>query len=258
MWAHGNMRASVAAGLVVVSLLALLVVKARFLTVYVLFLTVVCACIEPRFTLRKALVVVAVLATASYALGVALALGGVEVLQRLNEQMLNYAMLGGKIGADTFGTLDGRLPLWGLLVEYINERPLLGYGFGAFWNPNQMQLVWSRLTWQPPVGHSGYLDETLGTGLVGIVLLLSAWLAALLAALRLRVLRVDRLSGLVVLWMVLFLLLNAGDTLMQTYFQAPFIIGLTSVLALLASQVPASLTSARQQGRVRLEHSQFK
>ncbi|WPD20236.1 O-antigen ligase family protein [Thermaerobacter composti] len=68
-------------------------------------------------------------------------------------------------------TLTGRIPLWRTLIPIALERPLLGYGYGAFWLGERSPLaaVWAR-SWNPPHAHNGYLDLWLELGLVGAVL----------------------------------------------------------------------------------------
>jgi O-antigen ligase len=71
--------------------------------------------------------------------------------------------------------LTGRVPLWLSVVDSIKQRPLLGYGYGAFWvntNP-EMLRVWSLNPWQPPNSHNGFLDVMLELGVAGLVLALT-------------------------------------------------------------------------------------
>lgn len=68
--------------------------------------------------------------------------------------------------------LTGRVPLWISVFDSIWRRPLLGYGYGAFWvddNP-EMLRIWSLNPWQPPNAHNGFLDVTLDLGFVGLAL----------------------------------------------------------------------------------------
>lgn len=87
-------------------------------------------------------------------------------------------------------TLTGRVPLWRQVDPWILERPLLGYGYGAFWSdadPIAWQ-IWSHIGWKAPHAHNGYRDLMLNFGLVGaavfaLAVLQAAWRAfALLAA----------------------------------------------------------------------------
>jgi exopolysaccharide production protein ExoQ len=69
-------------------------------------------------------------------------------------------------------TLTGRTWLWEEAWEFITGRPLLGYGYGAFWAPDsppaiELQTV---LHWPMSHAHNGYLDLWLQLGLLGLVL----------------------------------------------------------------------------------------
>jgi O-antigen ligase len=74
---------------------------------------------------------------------------------------------------DRRGTGLSRLELWGLVGDRILGRALLGYGYGAFWRGSHgaSSYVWSRVDWQPPSAHNGFLDVALGIGGVGLLLM---------------------------------------------------------------------------------------
>ncbi len=69
-------------------------------------------------------------------------------------------------------TLSGRTVLWQLVWDRIQQHPLLGYGYSAFWLgwDSQSAGVWKVLHWNPPNAHNGYLDLWLELGLVGVIL----------------------------------------------------------------------------------------
>jgi exopolysaccharide production protein ExoQ len=77
-------------------------------------------------------------------------------------------------------TLTGRTVLWSTVVERIEERPLLGYGYGAFWNTKGVlrEQVRTAVGWDTPHSHNGLLDEWLDVGLVGVLMLLGAYVLA--------------------------------------------------------------------------------
>lgn len=72
--------------------------------------------------------------------------------------------------------LSGRIPLWQhVLAEYVSERPILGYGLGAFWDSLShrvatAQAIGSRLRIE--IGDNGWLDVLLGVGGIGLALFL--------------------------------------------------------------------------------------
>ena len=70
-------------------------------------------------------------------------------------------------------SLTGRTDIWVTLVDYIEQRPLLGYGYGAFWAPESDPGNWVRetLQWEAPTAHNGWLEVAVGLGLIGLFLL---------------------------------------------------------------------------------------
>ncbi|MEL7109514.1 MAG: O-antigen ligase [Pseudomonadota bacterium] len=83
-------------------------------------------------------------------------------------------------------TLTGRTDIWIVLSDYIDQRPLLGYGYGAFWAPESDPGNWVReaLQWDAPTAHNGWLEVTLALGFVGgafllLDFLMTIWRASL-------------------------------------------------------------------------------
>ena len=66
-------------------------------------------------------------------------------------------------------TLTGRVPLWEEVDKAIAARPLLGYGYQAFWTPvsNEAWRIWAAVGWTPPHAHNGFRDTLLSLGIVG-------------------------------------------------------------------------------------------
>ncbi|MFC0685480.1 O-antigen ligase family protein [Novosphingobium clariflavum] len=86
--------------------------------------------------------------------------------------------------------LTGRGYLWFRAHFIIAERPLLGYGYAAFWhaeNPDAVGLWHHFDLRQESTGfsfHNTFLQTIVETGLVGLAVLLATWLAGCLALLR--------------------------------------------------------------------------
>jgi O-antigen ligase len=93
----------------------------------------------------------------------AVAIPGFFVLPDILEKVLGF------FGRDL--TLTGRIPLWLLLIPLALARPLLGYGYGAFWlgESGPSALIWA-VTWDAPHAHNGYLDMWLEIGLMGVAI----------------------------------------------------------------------------------------
>jgi O-antigen ligase len=71
------------------------------------------------------------------------------------------------IGKDP--TVTGRTEIWGYVVNYIWMKPLLGWGYFAFWLPNNpaaMQIS-NAVRWMVPQAHNGLLELLLNVGAVG-------------------------------------------------------------------------------------------
>ncbi|MGD0897231.1 MAG: O-antigen ligase family protein [Thermoguttaceae bacterium] len=75
-------------------------------------------------------------------------------------------------------SLTGRLPLWQHLTEYMMQRPLQGYGYDTFWTPQHLNTLATAMEWGVPDAHSSYLETVLTLGIVGVVLLVGAVVAA--------------------------------------------------------------------------------
>jgi exopolysaccharide production protein ExoQ len=86
-------------------------------------------------------------------------------------------------------TLTGRIPLWGAAIGRLMQRPLLGYGFSAFWAPKSSYAIEVGRAigtgWIAPNAHNGLLDLALGTGLVGVSLFLISYFTSFIQALKL-------------------------------------------------------------------------
>ena len=98
----------------------------------------------------------------AYLAAVALMTGGLGI-----SILLNLEAIAQLTGRDL--TLTGRVPLWEIVLAYIQDRPFLGYGFGGFWLEDTYGLAVSRLAgWSVPHAHSGFLDLWLDLGAVGL------------------------------------------------------------------------------------------
>jgi exopolysaccharide production protein ExoQ len=77
-------------------------------------------------------------------------------------------------------SLAGRIPLWEQCLQYLARRPLLGYGYNAFWTPNHIWAISTTQEWGVGVAHSGYLEVALGTGIIGAGIYICVFLIAIL------------------------------------------------------------------------------
>ena len=93
------------------------------------------------------------------------------------------ALLERSAKSDDPATLSGRTLLWSDLMDYAAEKPALGYGFDSFWTADHIAEISLRRGWVIIQAHSGYIQEVLDTGLLGLSFLLLILIAALRAAL---------------------------------------------------------------------------
>ncbi|MDP3660100.1 O-antigen ligase [Phenylobacterium sp.] len=69
-------------------------------------------------------------------------------------------------------SLTGRTDIWAAVLRAYRDRPLLGYGYGAFWGPHSAPAEWIRaqLQWVVPTAHNGWLDLLIQLGEIGVAL----------------------------------------------------------------------------------------
>jgi len=69
-------------------------------------------------------------------------------------------------------TLTGRTDIWEASARFVEAQPWLGYGYYAFWLPDNGPAFWVReaVQWQVASAHSTWLETALGLGRVGVVL----------------------------------------------------------------------------------------
>ncbi len=74
-------------------------------------------------------------------------------------------------------TLTGRTDIWGYVNSDIFQRPLLGWGYAAFWsakNPAAREIS-GALGFRVPHAHNGILEILLSVGLIGAVMFIYVW-----------------------------------------------------------------------------------
>ena len=106
-------------------------------------------------------------------------LGSVTVYTYAHAGEIAFALLD-RLGKST--TLSGRGPLWFLCLKYISDRPWFGYGYSAFWlgaDGQYSSQIWKILRWEVPHAHNGFLELCLDIGIIGLILFLCVYFAAL-------------------------------------------------------------------------------
>ena len=67
--------------------------------------------------------------------------------------------------------LTGRTEIWGLVISFISQRPMLGYGYSGFWlGASPESFVVNRVMRGPiEYSHNGYLEVLLTLGAIGLL-----------------------------------------------------------------------------------------
>lgn len=68
-------------------------------------------------------------------------------------------------------SLTNRTDLWALLYEFSTD-PVVGSGFMSFWAGDRLEQIWARLGTPVLQAHSGYLEQYLNLGYVGVAFIL--------------------------------------------------------------------------------------
>jgi exopolysaccharide production protein ExoQ len=77
--------------------------------------------------------------------------------------------------------LTNRTDLWTILFDF-SDSPLLGEGFMSFWTGERMEIVWGLLGTPVLQAHSGYIEQYLNLGYVGVIFIVLLLAAGLLGA----------------------------------------------------------------------------
>jgi exopolysaccharide production protein ExoQ len=92
---------------------------------------------------------------------------------------------------ESIDDLTGRTEVWQNLYPYIKSQRWQGYGYESFWLPSRLQEFGDEQKWAVPDAHNGFINLTLGTGLVGVSLYTLLLTLAFLQAARLQLRRHD-------------------------------------------------------------------
>jgi O-antigen ligase len=143
---------------------------------------------------------------------------------------VGWAVVFGILGLDanTFlesvgrnGNLTGRTEMWPYLLDAIGDRPILGYGYEAFFH-NEILTSYlgpfiATYSWIPPHAHDSFIQIALDSGYLGLGIFLVVLGTALKRAVMLLV-RTTRVLDFWPLLIVVYLVLGSYD---ETYFAQP-------------------------------------
>src|SRR5690606_17946346 len=69
-------------------------------------------------------------------------------------------------------TFTGRTEIWDVVLDFVGDRPLHGWGFMAVWRkPAIIEELDTRYDREVYEAHSGYMEVLLGVGVVGLIAL---------------------------------------------------------------------------------------
>ena len=123
-------------------------------------------------------------------------------------------------------TLTGRTRLWTILLPAIASRPILGYGYAAFWAGFKPEVlsVWINAGRLVPVADNGYIDLCLSLGALGVCV----FLAVLVRSFSRAVDYVRSEPGSIALWPVtyfcMFTVYNVCESTLLTTGTFPFLV----------------------------------
>ncbi len=113
-------------------------------------------------------------------------------------------------------TLSGRTLLWHTLWQFIQQKPLLGYGYGSFFSGESRTsyLLWQIHDWSPVHSHNGYIQLWIDLGFIGLVVFLLGYANCLFRSLYGYLISKD----LKMLWIFLFLMYNVFSNCTEVSF----------------------------------------
>lgn len=80
-------------------------------------------------------------------------------------------------------TLTDRTAVWADVLATPNST-LVGTGFESFWLGERAEALWDKYWWKPNQAHNGLIETYINLGLIGVLLLAAAIVAALMNAIR--------------------------------------------------------------------------
>ncbi len=160
--------------------------------------------------------------------------------------------------------ISGRLPLWDIVLRISEQRPWLGYGYEAFWNPDTPMVRWvaQTLRYMPFYSHSGVMETLLNGGRVLLVLVLLLYVSTLVRAyLFMRANPGEKTAALPLVFCFFFIFANFSESkvLLRNDIVWSLFVGFSfltarsvrlSVRTPLAPFATAMSTAARQGGRI--------
>jgi len=119
-------------------------------------------------------------------------------------------------------TLTGRTDIWAAVLRQSAASPMLGFGFGAFWEKESIpaQFIRKQTKWLVPTAHNGWLDLLVQVGWIGVALF-AVVLTVTLIMLIARTYSLD--DGYFSLaFMIVFLMLSLSESVLEQHNNLPW------------------------------------
>jgi exopolysaccharide production protein ExoQ len=115
------------------------------------------------------------------------------------------------LGRDS--TLTGRTELWHAVLVSIMKRPILGYGFDAFWlgMVGESGRINLSMHWLVPAAHNGALELWLNLGAIGLALFVLAYAVCVCKSLRFYVRQQNHLGAWPLAYMAFLFFYNLTE-----------------------------------------------
>lgn len=139
----------------------------------------------------------------------------------------------------------GRGALWQVLWQRIEEAPVLGVGYGSFWDlGDQSPIAFYEGMWFSEIiqGHNGYLDIMLTTGAIGLALAVWAAFVTPLHAALWRLAGNSQCQSLCVASVVFFMIHNLMESTLFRQAQPLWVLFLSIALMIFGERAAASTT----------------
>jgi exopolysaccharide production protein ExoQ len=146
----------------------------------------------------------------------------------------NEALLPALLSKDP--TLTGRTELWQLIRVAISQRPLLGYGFDAFWQGlrgDSLNIILG-VGWLVPTAHNGYYDLLLGIGYIGMFSFLPSFFQMLGRGIRYLDTEASSARLFPIAFVAFWLIYNLNESALVTRSGIPFLLFVAMSVSLAA------------------------
>jgi exopolysaccharide production protein ExoQ len=152
-------------------------------------------------------------------------------------------------------TLTGRTDLWPYVINDIYSRPMLGWGYSAFWSPGNpaAQEISNKMGYFVPEAHNGLLEMLLEVGIVGTSAFVVLVIRNVTLAFRSMYTDVSNIAISLLLCSMGILLVGVSEEVLVDPFQASvsifFITGLLCERTVRAKRYPVYMSRQRLRGR---------